>query len=718
MYSLHSVLLFIPHYLHLLLINLHMYNTTMVKEMEAATQNWLANVQPTVDNIEALRNVLRFHEHRYYVLNNPLITDFEYDTLYKLLEKFEIENPQSITKDSPTQRVGAGLIKDFPKKQHLVPMLSLENSYNAEDLLDWDRKARELSKLDSIEYCAEPKFDGASISVVYENNQLFCGVTRGDGETGDDITPNIKQIRTLPLSAAFNRYGIEQIEIRGEVLMNKTNFKKYNDAIMEEGLPPLANPRNAAAGSLRIKDSKEVGRRNLEAFLYHVSYISKIETDALVPLPTTHSGMLQMLWELGFRSPQNEMKVLKGIEGIIQYVAEFENKRDSLPYEIDGMVIKVNDLNLQEQLGITSHHPRWAIAYKFKARQASSKLLGVEFQVGRTGAVTPVAKIQPVQVGGVTVSSISIHNEDYIKEKDLKLGDKILIERSGDVIPQIVKSLAELRDGTETEIVFPRTCPVCNHTLEKPVEEAVWRCSNINCEAQVVERIIHFVSKDAMDIRSFGEANVRKFYTLGLLKNVPEIYTLNFTEIGKLEGFGQKSLDNLKTAIEASKTQPLHRLIYGLGIRYVGETTAKTLAQKVNNLLEFKNFSQEQLQQLDDVGVKVAASIHAFFSDEENVKMLEALQQLGLNMNSAKSISTDGNLSGQTFLFTGTLHKLKRSDAEAMVEANGGKILSGVSSKLNFLIVGEDAGSKLEKAKKIPAIKILSEDDFLKMLPT
>lgn len=710
-----------------------MYDPQQVKELQKATFNWLNAQSPSANNVEELRNILRFHENRYYVMNDPLVSDFEYDTLYKLLEKFEKEDAGIITPDSPTQRVGAGLIKDFPKTSHLVPMLSLENSYNAEDLLDWDRKARELSGLDTIEYCAEPKFDGASISVIYEDDRLIRGVTRGDGETGDDITPNIKQIRTLPLSAAFSKYGIEQIEIRGEVLMNKNNFRKYNEAIMEEGLPPLANPRNAAAGSLRIKDTKEVGRRNLEAFLYHVSYVtttddrrpttevpsaSKVLPGTHSPQPATHSGMLEMLWDLGFRSPKKEMKVVKGIEGIIKHVEDFETQRDVLPYEIDGMVIKVNDLDLQDRLGMTSHHPRWAIAYKFKARQASSKLTGIEFQVGRTGAVTPVAKIEPVHVGGVTVSSISVHNEDYIKDKDLQLGDHILIERSGDVIPQIVKSLPELRDGSEQPIRFPTECPVCRDKLYKPDGEAVWRCVNINCEAQVVERIIHFVSKDAMDIRSFGEANVRKFYTLGLLKDVPGIYTLDFAALSELEGFGARSLDNLKAAIEASKSQPLHRLIYGLGIRYVGETTAKTLAKAVGNIFDFAGFSLEELQQLEDVGVKVAASIYAFFKNEDNIKMLEALQALGVLLESKKSGKIEGSLTGQTFLFTGTLNKLKRSDAEAMVEANGGKILTGVSSKLNYLVVGDDAGSKLEKAKKIPAIHILTEDGFLKMIET
>lgn len=696
-----------------------MYNTAQTKQLQQETQVWLSDInavnfkETIANNVEQLRAVLRFHEYRYYVQNDPLISDYEYDTLYKQLEKFEKENPDAVTVNSPTQRVGTGLTKDFPKVQHLVPMLSLENSYNAEDLLDWDRKCRELSGLDVVEYSVEPKFDGASISLIYENDMFTRGATRGDGSVGDEITTNIKQIRSVPLSALFSEYGIQQIEIRGEVLMNKNNFKAYNSKLIEEGIPPLANPRNAAAGSLRIKDTAEVGKRNLEAFLYHVSYLVHTENRQ----PQTHSGMIEMLWNLGFRSPKKELKIVNGIDAVIQHINEFEIERDNLPYEIDGMVIKVNDLQLQDKLGMTSHHPRWAIAFKFKARQATTRLIGVEFQVGRTGAVTPVAKLEPVQVGGVTVSSISIHNEEYIKEKELMLGDTVLIERSGDVIPQIVKSFTELRKGGEQKINFPSTCPVCKHQLYKPDEEAVWRCTNINCEAQVVERIIHFVSKDAMDIRSFGEANVRKFYDIGLLKDIPGVYTLPFDEIRKLDGFGEKSITNLQAAIESSKTQPLHRVIYGLGIRYVGETTAKTLATAVAHLNDFANFSEEQLQQLEDVGVKVAKSIHAFFSDEENIKLIQKLEALGVQLkNEKKELTNNGNLAGQTFLFTGTLNKLKRSEAEAMVEDNGGKIVSGVSSKLNYLVVGEDAGSKLEKAKKITTINVITEEEFLKML--
>lgn len=669
-------------------------------------------------NLKLLRDVLRFHEYRYYVMSDPLIADAEYDQLYKCLEKIEAANPALITADSPTQRVAKGLTKDFPKVQHLVPMLSLDNSYNAADLIDFDRKARELSGLQQITYCVEPKFDGASISLIYDNDLLTRGATRGDGGTGDDITVNIRQIRSVPLSARFSDYGIEQIEIRGEVLMNKKNFKAYNDALEQEGQARLANPRNAAAGSLRIKDSKEVGRRNLEAFLYHVSDITLRRGAATPQTLATHSGTLRMLWELGFRSPEKEKKVFDTIEQVIAYCEQFEKERDDLPYEIDGMVIKVDSLETQDKLGMTTHHPRWAIAFKFKARQATSKLKAVEFQVGRTGAVTPVAKIEPVSVGGVTVSSISIHNEDYIREKNLRLGDTILIERSGDVIPQVVKSFPELRDGGEQIIQFPTHCPICGYALEKPADEAVWRCNNSNnCEAQVVERIIHFNSKDAMDIRGLGDAIVRKFYTLKLLTDIPGIYTLPFETIRTMEGFGARSVANLQSAIEASKKQPLNRLIYALGIRYVGETTAKVLANKVNHLFDLREYSAAQLQELEDIGPKVAGSIHQFFSNVQNIAMLEKLESLGVELkNVKKQLHNSATLAGQTFLFTGTLSKLKRSQAEAMVEENGGTVVSGVSSKLNYLVVGEDAGSKLEKAKKINSIKIISENEFISML--
>src|SRR5450755_128918 len=713
-----------------------MYTSDQTRQLQDLSNSMLHRVTNKgliAKDLLAIRQILLFHEYRYYILSDPLLTDREYDSLYKALEKLESENPASVSPDSPTQRVAKGLTKNFPTVNHLVPMLSLENSYNAEDLVDWDRKARELTGLDTIQYCVEPKFDGASISLIYENDLLVRGATRGDGVQGDEVTTNIKQIRSVPLSAAFSRYGIEQVEIRGEVLMNKESFKKYNQHLADQHLAPLANPRNAASGSLRIKDPAEVSRRNLEVFLYHISYYSS--TDALdikkgemagtgqahavksKKAPLTHSDSLEMLWDLGFRSPKKEKKVFKGIKPVIEYCIDFEKGRDQLPYEIDGMVIKVNDFALQDKMGMTTHHPRWAIAFKFKARQATSKLLKVEFQVGRTGSITPVAKIEPVPIGGVTVGSVSLFNEDVVRQKDLRMGDSVLVERAGDVIPYIVKPLTELRTGKEKKIVFPTHCPACGDALIRVPDEAVLRCVNINCPAQVVERIIHFVSKDAMDIRSFGAANVLKFYELGFLKDVPGVYQLPFKRIAELEGFGEKSIQNLRSAIEESKKQPLHRVIFALGIRYVGETTAKILAKAVAYLLDFKNFSLEELQALEDVGPKVAGSILQFFENKDNIKMLAKLESLGLNFRNTRSERSNiGSLAEQSFLFTGTLNELKRSEAEALVEAQGGKILGGVSSKLNYLVVGEDAGSKLEKAKKIPSIRILTEKEFLKFI--
>ncbi len=697
-----------------------MYSPETTRQLQSTTFHLIKQVDKGISakQVDDLRDVLRFHEYRYYILNDPLISDYEYDQLYKALEKIEKEIPSLITPDSPTQRVAKGLGTDFKKVQHLVPMLSLDNSYNAEDLIDWDRRARELSGVDEIEYCVEPKFDGASISLIYENDLLTRGATRGDGVEGEEITTNIRQIRTIPLSATFSAYGIKQVELRGEVLMSKKNFKSYNEQLAEENLPPLANPRNAASGTLRIKDAKEVAKRNLEAFLYHIGYILKDEKDKKHHEELDfHSGNLKMLWDLGFRSPEKEKKVIKGIQGVIQYCADYEQRRDDLPYEIDGMVIKVNDLQLQDKMGMTSHHPRWAIAYKFKARQATSKLRAVEFQVGRTGAVTPVAKIDPVPIGGVTVTSISLHNEDFIAEKNLMIGDSVLVERAGDVIPYIVKSMPELRTGDEKKIKFPKQCPVCKMDLVKPEGEAVWRCNNYNCEAQLLERIIHFTSKDAMDIRGMGEANVQKFYELGFLKSIPDLYRLPFEKIKSLEGFGAKSADNLQTAINNSKKQPLYRILYALGIRFVGEATAKTLANSIKHLLDLSEKTPEELQQLEDIGPKVAQSIYDFFRSRENIALLKELESFGLQLkNEQKDIEHEGNLTGVTFLFTGTLPTLKRSEAERMAEEHGGSILSGVSAKLNYLVVGEDAGSKLEKAKKISTIKIINEAEFLSLL--
>ena len=668
--------------------------------------------------VEDLRKVLRFHENRYYVLSDPLISDEEYDKIFKKLEQIEKAHPELITSDSPTQRVGSDLNKDFETVTHLVPMLSLDNSYNTEDLISWDSRLNGLVDHQKLHFSVEPKFDGASISLIYENNLLVRGATRGDGVAGDNITTNIKQIRSIPLSAPFSDYGIETIEIRGEVLLTKENFKKFNEGLVEEGIAPLANPRNAAAGSLRMKDPAAVSKRKLEAILYHVSFIKLNQKgiENYPPLLNTHSGTLKLLSEVGFKTPVNEQTLFTDIKDVVDFCLQFEDKRDALPYEIDGMVVKTNEVELQQQAGSTTHHPRWAIAFKFKARQATSKLINVEFQVGRTGAITPVGKIEPVPIGGVIVGSVSLFNENIIAEKDLRLGDTVIVERAGDVIPYIVKPLTELRTGKEEQIIFPTHCPVCNDLLVKPEGEAVWRCVNINCKAQVVERIIHFGSKDAMDIKTFGEANVRRFYSEGLIKDIPSIYSLDFKKLTLMEGFKQKSIDNLKLAIDASKTQPLHRLIFGLGIRYVGETTAKVLSTSVDTIFDFESMTLEQLQHLKDVGQKVAESIFEFFHNSDNIAMLKSLSDQGINMSGSKETPHEGKLSGKTFLFTGTLPTLKRNDAEKMAEENGGKLLSSVSKNLNYLVAGESAGSKLEKANKIKSIEIITENEFFKLI--
>ena len=671
-----------------------------------------------VDSINALRDVLHFHEHRYYVLDEPLISDFEYDTLFNQLKEIEKNNPELITPDSPTQRVGIGLSEDFNEVKHLVPMLSLENSYNAEDLNDWDRKVKEFIEADNVEYVVEPKFDGGGISIIFENNIFNRGTTRGDGSVGEEITNNLKQLRSIPLTADFKKHGISKIEIRGEVIIPNEKFKKINQQRVENNLPPFANPRNAATGGLRMKDPKEVAQRGMEAFLYHVSFCEDENgNDALRKIITHHSQAIEMIDKLGIRSSNSVLTVCKNIDEVIAKCNEWEAKRNSLDYEIDGMVVKVNSLILQEKCGYTAHHPRWAIAYKFAAKQATSTLLNIEYQVGRTGAITPVAKIEPVPLAGVTISSISLFNEDVICEKDLMIGDKVLIERSGDVIPYIVKSLADARNGSEQKIVFPTTCPSCNSILTKPEEEAVWRCVNVNCPAQSVERIIHFVSKDAMDVKGLGEANIRKFYEMGLLTDIPSIFKLDFEKISTLDGFGEKSINNMKAALEACKQQSLNKLIFGLGIRFVGEGTAKNLERTIHHLFDLKEKSVEDLLQIGDVGDKVAASIFEYFHNDENLKMLSELQSHGLNMDAKiEGDAASKKFNGLTFLFTGTLPTLGRSKAEEMVEANGGAILGSVSKKLNFLVVGADAGSKLEKAQKITTIKIIDEAEFLKMV--
>jgi DNA ligase (NAD+) len=665
-----------------------------------------------------LREIIVYADWRYYVESESLLTDAEYDQLFALLKKIESENPGLQSDDSPTQRVAYGISERLPTVAHLVPMLSLDNTYNAEDLQDWAKRCAGLLPDEQIIYCVEPKYDGASISLIYENGKLTRAATRGDGVQGEEITVNAKQIKSIPLAAHFEASNVQQIEIRGEVVIHKNTFAELNKHRANEGQAPLANPRNAASGTLRMLDPNEVAKRKLSAIVYHISDVSFYNNEAKPSALNTHFDSLQWLYSIGFPTPAKELKTFDSIEAVIQYCSEFEGRRDDLPYEIDGLVIKVNSIAQQEKMGMTAHHPRWAVAYKFKARQATSKLRAVEFQVGRTGSITPVAKIDAVNIGGAMVSSISLFNEDVVREKDIHIGDTVLVERAGDVIPYIVKPLAELREGTEQKIIFPTHCPVCSELLEKPADEAVWRCINIACAAQVVERIIHFCSKDAMDMRGMGESNVQKFFDLGLLKIIPDLYRIDWAKVAQLEGFKEKSIANLQAAIEASKSQNLARVIFGLGIRHVGETTAKNLARSITHVRDFYDWDEEKLKTLDDVGPKVAASIVHFFASPENRHIIDLLEEMGINLinQQTQQIQAGGAFEGKTFLFTGTLSQMKRSEAEAKAEAKGGTLLSGVSSKLNYLVVGEDAGSKLDKAKKLGTITILSEGEFLTML--
>ncbi len=694
-----------------------MYNSAQQQELNKLTGTLLLAVLPPL--IEDLRQVIRYHDWRYYVLSEPVITDYNYDLLFKKLVALEEENPELITADSPTQRVAKGLTEDFEPVNHLASMLSLENSYNAEDLYDFDRRVRELTGAENVEYCVEPKFDGSSIALVYENDLLVRAATRGDGTLGEEITANARALNSIPLSAKFSDFGISKIELRGEVIIQKAVFEKMNAARKELGEKEFQNPRNTASGSLRMKDPREVASRGLEAILYHISYaIDKDGNNLIVQNLKTHFGNIEAINQCGFKSPIHEMKVCKSVEEIISFIKLWEEKRHSFAIETDGMVIKVNALKMQQKCGSTAHHPRWAIAYKFAAKQAQSKLLNIEYQVGRTGAVTPVAKIEPVALAGVTIASISLHNEDFIKEKDIKLGDTVLVERAGEVIPYILGVVADLRDGTERTIEFPKLCPSCQSELVRPEEEAVWRCDNAECPAQAEERIIHFVSKDAMDIDGLGRSIVIDFIARGFLKNIEDVYQLPYNEIKTLEGWGAKSVTNLQEGIEASKNRALWRLLTALGIRHVGVTTAKDLATHVTTVFDFVNKSIEELTQIEGVGPKVAQSLHDFFQNNGNVHLLNQLREIGVNTaNRAEdSLAKNNKLEGKTFLFTGTLTRFTRDQAKQLVEENGGKLLSGVSTNLNYLVAGAEAGSKLSKAQKIESIAIISEDDFLQLI--
>lgn len=677
-----------------------------------------------IKEVADLHKVIVYHEWKYYVQDDPVISDFEYDHLYKRLEALEKAYPDLITTNSPTQRVSNDLTETFVSVEHLVPMLSLANSYNEEDLNDFDTQIRKLALLDedtAIEYCVEPKFDGGSIALVYEGDVLIRAATRGNGTLGEEMTNNARVMKSIPLEADFSSKDIHKVELRGEVVIRKDIFEKMNAARAEQGLTLFANPRNTASGGLRMKDPKEVAKRGLEAFIYQMSYVADEAKNDKMDIFKYHNDTIELLGKLGFKIPIKEKKVCKDIKEVHEFIQKWQGLREDYPYEIDGMVVKVNDLAIQEKCGYTSHHPRWAIAFKFKAKQATSKLLNVEYQIGKIGSVTPVAKLEPVQLAGVTVSSVSLHNEDFIKSKDIRIGDTVLVERAGDVIPYIVKPMDDLRDGSETAIVFPRKCPVCSTPLERAESEAAWRCVNYNCEAQVLQRMIFHVSKDAMDIDGFGKSYIERFYELGWLKNLADIYRLDYEKIAALEGFGKKSAANLEKAINKAKNNPVYRLLHSLSIHHLGKKVSKLIAAEIDHVLDLQNKSLENFTEIKDIGPVVAENIIAYFSNPDNIALLKEMEGLGVNLRQTekdrpKAISADAPLIGKTILFTGTLQQMGRKEAQSLAEANGAKNISAVSSNLNILVVGEKAGSKLKKAQALGTVQILSEQEFLDLI--
>lgn len=699
-----------------------MYNKQQEQAYFQQSKVFLAQPAQPKD-VAVLRQLLVYHEWKYYVKNDPVLSDYEYDQLYKQLEKIEVNQPNLITPDSPTQRVSNDLTSEFPSVEHLNPMLSLANSYNAEDLKEWDEQVKRMANLPeevAVEYVVEPKFDGGSIALVYEEDYLVRAATRGNGKLGEEMTNNARAINSIPLKANFSKANIQKAELRGEVLIRKDVFKKVNAAREAEGLSLFANPRNAATGGLRMKDPKASAKRQMEAFIYQLGYAVDEAGNDLVNQQKTHDGNIELLGTLGFKVPVQgaERKVCKNIAEVATYCLEWEAKREAYPYEVDGLVVKVNDLALQEQVGYTSHHPRWAIAYKFKAKQATSKLLQVDFQVGKIGSITPVAKIEPVPLAGVTVSSISLHNEEFIQQKDIRLGDMVLVERAGDVIPYIVKAMENLRDGSETVIQFPSNCPVCTTPLVKGASEAAWRCVNYNCEAQVLQRMIHHVSKHAMDIDGFGKSYIERFYQLGWLKSLADIYRLDYDAIATLEGFGERSANNLQQAINKAKQNPIHRFLHGLSVHHLGKKASKLIAAEIQHVLDLRNWTLEDFTHIKDIGPVVAENVIAFFQNEANIELLQEMETLGVNLHQTeddqpKAVVANATLSGKTILFTGTLQTMSRKAAQEKAEAMGAKNVSGVSSKLNILVVGEKAGSKLKKAQALGTVQILTEAEFL-----
>lgn len=704
-----------------------MYSTDTQQHFVALSKKFISS-PATANDLKELRDLLVFHERKYYIEDSPLISDFEYDILYKQLVSLEEQYPDQITPDSPTQRVSTDLSGDFPPVQHTVPMLSLDNSYDEFQVYKFDKTIKKLCfirEIENVEYTVEPKFDGGSIALVYENDFLVRAATRGDGAMGEDITPNAKTLPSIPIKVAFSTKGIVKAELRGEALIRKDNFNRINKERESKGEKLFANPRNAATGGLRTKDPNETRNRKLEVFVYHLAYAIDKEGNSVLSDLNFHYNIIELLEELGFKTPKKEMLLCNNINEVYFCIEKWMDRREKYEYEIDGMVIKVNSISLQEKCGFTSHHPKWATAFKFLAKQATSKLLSVEYQVGKIGSITPVAKIQPIDLAGVTVSSISLHNEDFITSKDLRLGDMVLVERAGDVIPYIVKSFPEQRKGDEKVISFPEFCPI-NPTegdvaLIKEEGESAWRCPNCVCGAQDIQKMIFHVSKDAMDIRVLGEKTLILFYNKKIIKDISDIYNLNLNKIIHLQGFQDKKINNITESIENAKKNPIQRLLYSLSIHHLGKRASKLIAEQISHVLDLQNWEKERYLEIKDIGPVVAENVSSWFANEKNITMLQKMESYGVNLTQTDEdkplqVAEDAVFSGKTILFTGTLLKMGRKEAEEKAAKAGARNISAVSANLNILVVGEKAGSKLKKAQELGTVQILTEDEFLNLI--
>ena len=659
--------------------------------------------------IEKLRDDIRYHEHRYYVLDSPEISDTEFDKRVKRLEALEREHPELVTPDSPTQRVGGAPSEEFPKVRHSAQMLSLDNTYNLDELRDFDRRVRELSGRDTVPYVGELKLDGLSMALTYENGALVRGVTRGDGITGEEVTTNVKTIRSVPLridSAKLKALGgAKNFEVRGEVMMTLKAFEAANAQREEDGEPRFANPRNAAAGTMRQLDPRIVAGRKLDMFAYFLMVNGR-------PALGEHAKSLDALAAMGFKVNKNR-KLCRTFDELLAFIEEWETRREKLDYEIDGIVVKVNDTPLWDELGTTAKSPRWAIAFKYPARQATTVVKDIRAQVGRTGTLTPVADLEPVDVGGVTVSHATLHNMDEIERLGVKIGDTVLLQRAGEVIPQVLQVVKSARDGRAFRM--PKKCPVCGGEVHRVEGEVAYRCVNAACPAQLKESLLHFAGRRAMNIDGLGDALVDQLVDQKMVKDVADLYHLTHEQLANLDRMGDKSAQNLLDEIEGSKKAELARVVFSIGIRFVGERTAQFLADHFGSLDKLENATEEELCQVEEVGPKIAQSIVEYFAEKRNRDVLAKLKKSGLQFEQKQTRKTGGALAGKQFVLTGTLPSLSRDEATKLIEDAGGRVTGSVSKKTDFVVVGSDAGSKLEKARTL-GVKTIDEAELRKLL--